>query len=460
MFFAGLFIRGTLSTDGGSSEMIGSILLTARGRILLFDADETLLVNQTFPHMESLPVKSAMSRYQTARMTVIKNFAYIGGRDGVIYRIKLPVDYLDAVSTGASSHLAGKYVESLNIFNITLPFSCIVEVFTYTQADGVIAACFNNTNSTLYIVNIHSPSHSSVLNFMHGTDFSNVLPVGDAFYFVQRGQLFRADITRGETPVKTLQYCGQAWLEKNEGYAIIIDCEGTSMSIVYVPQEWSSAYAIKHGGWENENVYLRPCYDTNFAFSVDKTTVTLYDIRNDFKTKVALAGNPDIETLICSRNGSNLVLINHDKNCNCWQQHSLTEQYQIETLKIIPYSEGMLPPLAVGKNIVSQNPLLFNPTKFLLPAEQQLFFDPHNNIVHPKITDDTVVFHAGIPANTQDSPIVKPISSNNDPENNSGTHVLVYVLVVLVLLILVMAGIFLVYIYKKRKRIYDKIFRR
>ena len=442
--------------------MIGSILLTAPGRILLFDAEETLLVNQTFPKMEYLPVKSGMSRYQTARMAVINDFAYIGGRDGAIYLINLPIDNLDAraASTGTSSYLGGKYAKSLNVFNITLPYSCIVEVFTYTQTDGVIAACFNHTNSTLYVVNIHSPSRTSVLKFTPGTDFSNVLPVGDVFYFVQYGQLFRVDITREETsvekPIETLKYCGQAWLEKNEGYAIIIDCRNTSRSIVYVPQEWSNAYEIKRGGWVNENVYLSPCYDTYFVFSVDKTTVTLYDVRNDFKTKVTLTGNPDSETLRCSRNGSNLVLMNHDKNCDCWKQHSLTEQYLIETPKIIPYSEGTLLPLAEGKNI-RKTPLLFRPTKFLLPAEHQLFFDPHNNIVHPKITDDIVVFHAGIPANRQDDPIVKPISKH-DKDNNKSSAQLLYVLVLVIAFVLVAVAVVVVVVcvavlvYKKKRK--------
>ena len=412
-----LFIQAVFSNDAsGSSQILGSILITATGQILILDFEGRLVVNQTFHQVENLPLKSSMSKYEIARMAVINDFAYIGSRDGVVYLIDLPTDYLDTVSTGPGSYLAGKYAEPLNVSNITLPYTCIVEVFTYTQTDGVIAACFNNTNSTLYVVNVHSPSRSSVLQFTPRTDFSNVLPVGDAFYFIQHDQLFRADIARGQTAVETLKYCGQAWLEKNEGYAIIIDCRNTSRSIVYVPQEWNSAYGIKNGGWEYEDVYLRPCYGTHFVFSVDEKAVTLYDLRNDFKTKVTLMRNPDTETLRCSGNDSNLVLINYDRSCSCWIQHPLTEQHLIKTFRFIPYAEGTLPPLAVGNSVLSQNPLLLHETKFLLPAKHQLFFDPQNNIVHAKITDDIVVFHAEISKQeSQDGVIVKPVPNNNQP---------------------------------------------
>ena len=457
-----LFIQAELSKDAsGLSQILGSILLTAAGRILILDTEGRLVVNQTFPHMEHLPLKSAMSSYQTARMAVINGFAYIGGGHGVIYLIKLPVDYLDTVSTGAGSYLDGKYTKALNVSNITLPYPCIVEMFTYTQTDGVIAACFDNTNSTLYVVNVHSPSRSSMLQFTSGTDFSNVLQVDDAFYFVQHDQLFRADLTRGETAVKTLQYCGQAWLKKNEGYAIIIDCTNTSRSIVYVPQEWSSADGIKHGGWTYENVYLESCYSTHFIFSVDEKTVTLYDIRNDFKTKVTLKRNPETETLRCSGNDSNLVLINQDRNFSCWIQHPLTGQHQIETFKFIPYSEGTLPPLAVGHSVLRQNPLLLHGTKFLLPAKHQLLFDPQNNIVHDKITNDVVVFHAAISKQgSPDGPMVKPVP-NDDQGNNSGAQWPIYVVVVLALVVVfIFIGGVLVNKKQSISSIYNKYFRR
>lgn len=434
-------ITGAL--DAEYSQMIGSFLLTASGRMLIFDVNQKLAVNQTFSHMEELPLKSAI--WQSAMISVVNSVAYIGGRNGTAYLLALPTDYLAKVSAGSSDLAAEPRV---TVTNITLPLSCIIEAFSHT-ADGVNAACFSNANSTLYIVNLHSPSDKTILQFTPRTDFSNVVPVGDAFYFVQHGHLLRADITRGETQVATLEHCGQAWITTNEHYNIVIECENTSF--VYVPPELSDAYGIKYGAWKNRDEYLRPCHGTTFVFSVDDTMVTIYDYRNDFNRRITLTGNPDTTTSVCTQNDGNLTLMNRDKTCDCWIQHLLTEQFEIKASNFIPHSKGTLPQLPVGNNrTVPQSPLVFQPTFFLLPATHQFFFDVQNNITHPMITDDIVVFHAGIySVNNRNSGNgnVKPADSNDDPVRDSNDkqwplYVVVpvaLILVILVVLVLVLA---------------------
>ena len=426
--------------------MIGSVLLTTTGRILISDVNQRLVVNQTFPHMEELPLKSGV--YQTARMAVINGVAYIGGRNGIIYLLTLPMDYLAGDSAAGTRQVIVK--------NVTLPLSGITEAFAFT-ADGVIAACFNNETNTLYVVNVHSPSDKSELQFTPHTDLSNVVPVENAFYFVQHGHLLRADVARGETQVKTLKECGQAWITTNEHYNIIIECE--NKSFVYATQEWSDAHGIKYGAYKNRDVQLKPCHGTSFVFSADDTMLTIYDSRNDFKKSITLPGNPDTAKLICTWNNGNLTLMNRDITCNCWKQHLLTERYEIGTSRYIRYSEGTLPLLPVDN--ISQDVLLFTPTYFLLPARHQLFFDLDNNVVHPMVTDAIVVFHAGIyPIRNSDNSIVKPIGPSDDPAHNStGKQWPVYVLVGvgLVLVVIIVAGA-----YKQKPRIlrfWNNIFR-
>ena len=426
--------------ETGYSQMIGSFLLTASGRILIFDFNQTLVVNQIFSHTKELPLKSGI--YQTAQMTVINNVAYIGGQNasgnGIAYLVTLPIEYLEEVSARSNDLAAGAQV---TVTNITLPVSCIIEVFAHS-ADEAIAACFSHENSTLYIVNLHSPfDKSEPLQFTPRTDFSNVVPVEDAFYFVQHGHLFRADIASGANQVAILEHCVQAWITTNEHYSIIIECE--NKSFVYVPKEWSDAYGIKYGAW-NWNVQLKPCHGTTFVFSVVDTIVTIYDYRNDFHRRITLTGNPDTTTLLCSQNNGILTLLNRDKSWNIWIQHILTEQYEIKASNVIPYSEGTLPPLPVGNNrTVPQSALVFNSTYFLLPATHQLFFDLQNNITHPMITDDIVVFHAGIYSvsnSDSDGDIVKLADSYDNPAQDSNDkQLLVYVMVPVVLLLVVAA---------------------
>ena len=263
--------------------MIGSILVTKNGSVLLYDVNTNLVINQTFPSVEQLPKTSAL--WHTARMSVIDNNAYIGGRDGIVFNLTLPINFLKTVSTGGSVGLGGSEDDvELTFSNITLPFSCINEVFTDT-VDGVISACFSYGDSRLYVTNIHSPFDTIELQFAPDTDFSNVLPVADVFYIVQYGHLLRADVARGQTLVETLEDCDkQAWLEMNEYYYIIIKC--VNKSIVYIPEEWSDAKGIKNGAWKNRNVELRPCYGIGFTllvFSVDDTMITFYNIQNNFK---------------------------------------------------------------------------------------------------------------------------------------------------------------------------------
>ena len=440
-----------VASDAEYSKMIGRFLLTASGRFLIFDVNQNPVVNQTFPHMEELPLESGI--WQTAKMAVINNVAYIGGRNGIVYLLRLPIDHLAKVFAGSSDFAAGAHW--VTVTNITLPFSCIVEAFAHT-ADGVIAACFSNENSTLYIVNVHSPSDKNVprpLQFTPLTDFSNVVPVKDVVYFVQHDHLLRADIARGETQVAPLEHCGQAWITTNEQYSIIIECENTSF--VYVPEELSDAYGIKYGAWKNRDVHLKPCHGTTFVFSVDDTVVTIYDYRNDLNKRISLTGNPDTTTLLCTQNDGNLTLLNRDKTCNCWIQHLLTEQYEIKASNFIPHSEGTLPPLQVGNNrTIPQSALQFNDTYFLLPATHQFFVDLHNNIVHPMITDDIVVFHAGIDSvSNSDSGTGNSLSadSNDDPTNDSNDKQWpVYVLVPVVVLLVVAAAGFLAYKQKRR----------
>ena len=409
-----------------SGLMIGSIMLASDNSILIFDANARTILNQTFPHMKQrLPIKSGLNGF--ASMAVVNGVAYIGGFNGTIYLLKLPVESLST----EGSKLSEDANAEVNVSNITLPFHCIAEAFTYTTTNGVIAACFNNNNSILYIVNVHSPSEKRELQFTSKSDLSNILPVGEAFYFVQHNHLLRADITStgGPTQVETLENCRQAQLMMNRYYYIVIHCK--ERSHVYVPLEWRKTSGMtpgmKYGAWKNSNVELKPCHGIGFALlvlSVNDATVTLYDPRNDFKTNIILPGDPNTIDLTCTWNGSYLTLMYNDETCNCWKEHQLSEQYLNVTSSIIPYSEGTLAPLVVDNRTISQGVLLFHPTYYLLPSARQVFLDLRKNVTHPMITEDVVVYHAGIYSQNPEPGINDEVTT--DSGETSHTHWQVY----------------------------------
>ena len=321
----------------------------------------------------------------------------------------------------------------------------------------MITACFNHSDSMLYIVNIHDPSDKSELPFTPNSDLSNILPVGDAFYFVQNDHLLRGDVPRGQTQVATLETCHQAWLEMNEYHYIIIQCMGKSY--LYVPEEWNSAaYGIKYGAWKNRNVKLRPCHGDGFAsvvFSVDDTTVIIYDARNDFRKDVKLTGIPDASTLTCTWNNNHLTFLYKDLSCDCWRRYQIAEQYVNETSSIIPYSEGMLPPLVTENSPINQEVLLFHPTYFLLPSAHQLFIDLHSNVTHPMITDDIVIYHTGIySARGDDETDIKNISDDGTEGASTDIHWGVYLaLIVAIMMIMVIALVTGFVAYRRKARI-------
>jgi len=445
--------RETLSGASRDNDIpTGSILLTSVGYILIFDTNGKILVNQTFPHISQLPIKSAA--YKTARMAVIGDVAYFGGLEGVVFILKnLPVDLLEQASTGGSN-LGDPVGGEVIVSNITLPFSCTTEAFTYTS--DVIAACFNNKDSILYFVNIYSTSDKSEFQFTPDSDLSNILPVNDVFYFAQHDQLFRADIARGQKPVERLENCLQPWLTMNKGYYIIIHC--MKKSYVYMPPQWSDAPGIRDGAWKNRNVELKPCHGVGRAsqsivFSVDDTTLTFYDTRNNFKKTITLAGSPDTSTLTCTWNDSQLVLMYKNNSTNNWRTHLLTEQYTYTTASVIPFSEGTLPPLVVGNNVISQNVLVFHSTYFLIPSAHQVFLDLHSNISHPMITDDVVIYHAGLYSPIPEAPLVKGEVSNG--EASTGIHWSVYVAIG-VTTMLIIAGLSII-IYKQKGRLFNSL---
>ena len=111
---------------------------------------------------------------------------------------------------------------------------------------------------------------------------------------------------------------------------------------------------------------------------------------------MALTGIPDTITLTCTWNNNHLTFLYKDWSCNSWRQYQLAEQYVNKTSCIIPYSEGMLPPLVTENSPINQEVLLFHPTYFLLPSAHQLFVDLHSNVTYPMITDDIVIYHASI----------------------------------------------------------------
>lgn len=435
--------------------LIGNVLLESNGFVVILDAKGRTVCNQTFPHIDQLPIKSAL--YQLARMTVVADTAYIGGRDGIIFVLTLPMEFLkvaDGSDIGESEGTDDKL--EVIVSNITLPYFCIAEVFTYT-ADGVITACFNHTDNMLYIVNLHTPSDKSEIPFTPESDLSNLLPVGEVFYYVQHGHLLRADVARGGTQVATLPNCDQAWLEMNEYHYIIIQCE--NKSFLYVPQEWSDADGIKYGAWKNRDVQLEPCHGigfVSFVFSVDGTMVTLYNTLNNFKIRIELSGNPDRNTLTCTWNG-NLTFIYRDTSCNCWRQHQITEGYVNETSSIIPFSEGTLPPLVTN---VNQSVLLLHPTYLLIPSRHQVLLDLYNNVSYPTITDNTVLYYAGIYAIRSVDAIddVKTVSDDGIEDSSTGTQWPVY-LAVTVVIVVVVVLLLVIVAYKKRQWIL-KVLRR
>ena len=397
-------------------------------------------------------------------MTVVADTAYIGGRDGIIFVLTLPMEFLkvaDSSDIGASEGTDDK--PEVIVSNITLPYSCIAEVFTYT-ADGVITACFSHTDSMVYIVNVHEPSQKREIPFTPEGDLSNLLPVGEVFYYVQHGHLLTADVARGGTQVATLPNCDQAWLEMSEYHYITIQCENESF--LYVPGEWSNADGIKSGAWKNRNVQLKPCHGIGFAsvvFSVDGTMVTLYNALNNFKTSIVLSGNPNTNTLICTWNG-NLTFIYRDTSCNCWRQHQITEGYVNENSSIIPFSEGTLPPLVTT---VNQSVLLLHPTYLLIPSRHQVLVDLPNNVSHPMITGDTVLYYSGIYSLRSDNvnDVVKS-ASDDGTDSSTGTQsqwpiYLVVILSLVLVVVVVFLLIFGVVAYKLKlmSRI-RKIFRR
>ena len=432
--------------------LIGSILLTDTSRILVYDIKGKMIVNETFPHIEQLPLKSAV--HQTARMLVTEKAAYIGGYDGIIFIVTLSTELIESVSAMGG----GESVSSaeVTVTNTTLPFSCIPEVFTLT-AEGLITACFSHSDSILYIVNVHEPWYKSELLFTANSDLSNILPVGDVFYFVQHGHLFRADVPRGQTQVAVLENCQSAWLDMNQYHYIIIQC--TDRSYLHVPKEWNTdAPGIKDGAWKHRNIVLRPCHGDGFAsvvFSVDGTTLTIYDVRNDFwKGNITLTGTPDASTLTCTWSNDHLTFLYEDLSCRCWRQYQLTEQYINETSSIIPYSEGMLPPLVTGNSRVNQDVLLFHPTYLLVPSTHQLFVDLNNNVTHPMITDDVVIYHAGI-YSIRDIETGDPKNTSDDGAEDTSTsvHWAVYLAVAVAIVIIMVFVITGLVAYRKRYRI-------
>lgn len=441
--------RPTLSTTNRySNNLIGSIIITSGGYILISDANGRMFINQTFPYMDQLPIVSAA--YQTAIMAVMGDVAYIGGLNGTIFLLQLPVDLLEQASTGGNN--LGDPVAGTEVIvsNVTLPFPCIPEAFTSTP--DVIAACFSNNDSVIYFVNIHSPFDKSELPFTHDTDLSNILPVDDVFYFVQHDQLFRAD-TKSQESVERLENCRQPWLMMNKYEHIIIQC--MNKAYVYVLPQWSNAPGISNGAWKNKNMKLKPCYGVGHAsqsvvFTVDDITMRLYDTRNDFEKTVMLTGRPDASTLTCAWNDSQPVLMYKDKSSSNWMIHQLTEQY--ETTSVIPFSEGMLPPLVVDDHVINQSVLLFHPTYFLIPSAHQVFIDLHNNISHPMITDDVVLYHAGIYSLKSEATDIKNESPSGRTKDSS-TGTLVYNIVAIglgIILTIVVAGVI---IYKQSNKI-------
>ena len=451
-----VIVQAALSASGADRNngaiLIGSILLTNTSRILVHDINGKMIINQTFQHIEQLPVKSAL--HQTARMTVTDENAYIGGFDGIIFVLSSPTKFIESASTVNNNPSADVHV---SVSNISLGIPCVPEVFTHTS-NGVTTACFNNTDSILYIVNIHDPSDKSELSFTANSDLSNVLPAGDVFYFVQHGHLLRGDVPNGQTQMAVLENCHQAWLEMNEHHYIVIQC--MDKSYLYVPEEWNSAaYGIKYGAWKNRNVKLRPCHGDGFAsvvFSVNGTTVTIYDVRNDFTKDITLTGIPDANALTCTWNNNHLTFLYEDSSCDCWRQYQLAEQYVNATSSIIPYSEGMLPPLVTQNSPVNQEVLLFHPTYFLLPSAHQIFVDLYRNVTHPMITDDVVIYHAGIySARGDDETVIKNVPNDDTEGASTGIHWGVYLVVVVVAIMMIMVLVLVTgfVTYRKKSRI-------
>ena len=400
--------------------------------VLLQDGDEVF--NKTLTHIQ-VPEISAI--YETAKMEVINNTAYIGGFNGAVYKLNVTVD-------------AGKV--SVNTSTINLNLTCITEVFA-SNGSSVVAACFDNNASTLYFVNVHSPAERSLLKFTSASDLSNIVVVGKVFYFAQSDKLFRGD-TSGQRVVETLEDCTQPWLISHKDHFIIIHCQ--EKSIVFLPHEWSAAPGIWKGAWKDEKVH--PCYGTGTApliFSSNRTTITLYDIRNDFRKAIILNGTPDVETITCAQSDDKLVLVYKESQCDCWMKHTLNNQLEYKNSTPIPFANGMLS-LDTSRGKIDQSVLLFYSDilqYLLVPSTAQTLVDLNSGFAYSHITSKVVLYHGMILEFSRDDSNTGKDESPNDKsfeESHSWTIPLVVGTVVLIVSTVVLGLIF--YTWRRRHR--------
>ena len=115
-----VIVLAALSASGADRSngaiLIGSILFTNTSRILVHDIKGNMIINQTFPYIEQLPIKSAL--HQTSRMAVTdEDTAYIGGLDGTIFILSLPTEFIKS-PTVVSSNMSAEV--HLSVSNISL----------------------------------------------------------------------------------------------------------------------------------------------------------------------------------------------------------------------------------------------------------------------------------------------------------------------------------------------------
>ena len=423
----------TQHAQGKEDRMI-MIITEDKRMMLLQDGNEVF--NMTLTHMQ-VPEISAI--YGTAKMEVINNTAYIGGFNGTVYELHVTIDAAGNVS--------------VNISTLSLNLPGTTEVFA-SNGSNVIAACFDNSASTLYIVNVHSPAERSQLKFMSVSDLSNIVVVDNVFYFVQSDKLFRGD-TSNQRRVENLQDCIQPWLIRHKNHFIIIHCQGKS--IVFLPHEWSSVPGIWKGAWEDEKPY--PCYGIGTApliFTSNRTAITLYDIRNDFQKTIQLNGTANVETITCAWSNNNLTVVYKESQCDCWIMDTLDDKLEYKNSTPIPFASGMLHPLSTSRGDIDQSVLIFYSNVLhylLLPSAVQTLVDMKTGFAYNHITSNVVLYHGMMEFSREDNGNTGKNEPNDKSfeESHSWTVPLVVGITVLIISIVVL-GLVSYRIWQRRRR--------
>jgi len=422
-FTTGLHIEDDTQRVGKQIIM----LITENQRLVLLNLEDgQVIFNKTLSHLQ-FPEISAI--FETANMKVINNTAYVGSFNGTVYELHVTED-------------AGNV--SVNISTIKLNLFCIPEVFIDKGSD-VIAACFGNEISTLYFVNVHSPTERSELKFTKLSDLSNILAVGNVFYFFQNGHLLRGD-TSGQRIMESLQGCIQPLLILNRNCCIIIQCP--EKSFVFSPPEWSSAPGIRRGEWENKKVY--PCYGIGpipLVFSSDGAAITFYDIRNDFQQTIRVNGTPAVNSILCAWSNDDIVLVYQDLRCDCWIEHKLNSNFEDKNL-----AHGTLHPLSTSKGNINQNILLFYPDTLqylLIPSANQVLLDLKSNFFHTDITSNVVLYHnmVFIKAKKKDTG-----KKGSNKKLSAVSHSWPVYVSVAIIVSLIISGIVFYYLWKRKHR--------